>query len=327
MSRTDHDTTGHAKSVPFNKIFIDPKINSRKKLRDIPELAKNIDENGLQSALLVTNGGDAEHPYTLVAGFRRGAALNTLKWGSKLVNVIVVDDAQGSNLIENILREPLPALDLAKRLAEMKEGTYYVPNDGETRKWTNAELSKLLSRSQSHITNFVRVHESLTDEVKNLIGPFDPPGRLLFVWAGKTPAKQLEAAQEWVKYQKNLEKAGKTRKAHGEGDPATSNSSKPGKKVLTEKFEQLTWKSETARAGSKEAEIAAAVAESLRFVLGDVKRFPIDVWTGEDAKAYKAARKEEAAEESEEEVEEYRSIRATPIANDNAIEVSVRKAA
>ncbi len=133
MSRSHaaESTVREAKSVPFSKIFIDPKINSRKKLHKIPELAKNIEENGLESALLVTNGGGKDQPYTLAAGYRRCAALNKLGWGDKPVNVIVVPNLQGSNLIENVLREPLPAYDLAERLAQMKEGEYYDPSVAE----------------------------------------------------------------------------------------------------------------------------------------------------------------------------------------------------
>jgi len=309
MSRSDTTHAHATKSVPFNQIFIDPKINSRKKLKDIPELAKNIDQNGLLIPLLVTNGGDDSHPYTLVGGFRRGEALGPkhLDWGKRPVNVIVVDNAQGSNLIENVLRAPLPALDLAERLAEMKAGTYHDPSvkEGEElKKYTTAELAALLSKTASHIANLIRVHESITDDVRKVVSLWDPPARLLFVWAGKPEGKQLELAQEWAKYMEQLEKGGRRRQVKGAGNKASSTSSKPSKADLDDRWNQLTWKAENKK--GKAAEIAAAAAEVLRFVLGEIKTFPTDVLSGDDVREYRAAVKaeEKAAKEAEAEEED-----------------------
>jgi ParB-like chromosome segregation protein Spo0J len=226
-SRSHAHQIGVAKTVPFSQIFIDPKVNSRKKLKGIPELAKNIDVNGLQSALTVTNGGDDKAPYTLCAGFRRAAALNVLGWGNKPVNIIVVETAPDANLIENVQRADLPALDLAERICAMIDGSYYVPEGTEPKKYTKAEIAGILSKSASHIQNYVRVHNDVTDEVKALVKDHEPSARMLFAWAAMSPAKQLEAATAWVKDQDQLAKSGKTRKAKSKDGGAGSSS--PGK--------------------------------------------------------------------------------------------------
>jgi ParB/RepB/Spo0J family partition protein len=303
-SRSHAHDIGAAKTVPFNQIFIDPKVNSRKKLKGIPELAKSIDQNGLQSALTVTNGGDDKHPYTLQAGFRRAAAMNSLGWGNKPVNIIVVEKGPDANLIENIQREGLPALDLAERICKMLDGSYHVPEGSEPRTYTKAEISGILSKSTSHVANFVRVHNEVTDEVKALVKDHEPSARVLFAWAAMSKPKQLEAAEAWVKDQDALVKSGKTRKAKGskgEGEGSGGGKSSPGKKILMEKYEQLAWKGESVK--GKSGEIAQAAAEVLGFVLGveGHKRFPTDIFSAEDAKAYKEAMKEADAEEEVEE--------------------------
>ena len=298
-SRSHAHQIGVAKTVPFSQIFIDPKVNSRKKLKGIPELAKNIDQNGLQSALTVTNGGDDKHPYTLCAGFRRAAALNVLGWGNKPVNIIIVDTAPDANLIENVQRADLPALDLAERICAMIAGSYYVPEGVEAKKYTKAEIAGILSKSASHVQNFVRVHNDVTNEVKALVAAHEPSARVLFAWAAMSAPKQLEAATAWVKDQDQLAKSGKTRKAKSKDGGGGSSS--PGKKILMEKYEQLAWKGENVK--GKGGEIAQAAAEVLGFVLGveGHKRFPAEIFSAEDAKAYKAAMKDAETEEVEEE--------------------------
>ncbi len=105
-------------------------------------------------------------------------------------------------------------------------------------------------------------------------------------------------AKEWIAYHKRLEAGGRKRQAKGGGDKATSNKSKPGKKDLQEKEDQLLWKADHAKKGSREAEVAAAVAEVVRWFLGE-GRFPSDVFSGDDGKAYKAFVKAQDKAEAE----------------------------
>lgn len=304
MSRNESPETPKVKTVPLSSIFVDPKINSRRKLTDIPELAKSIKTKGLLIPLLVTNGGSQEKPYTLQGGHRRVAAMQSLGWKDEMVNVVIVPNNPDANLIENVVRVGLPALDLAERVVEMCDGTYYVPEGEEARKYSKDEIGQLLGKSTSHIQNYARIHMNLTDEVKTLVRPHDPSARVLVAWAAMKPEKQLEAAKEWVSYQEKLVKAGKKRNAK-KGKEEGGGSGKPGKKFLVEKFEQLTWKASAVR--GKEGEIAAAAAQILGFVLAmdGFKRFPSEIFSAEDAKAFKAAMKAaEAADEAAEVDEE-----------------------
>lgn len=298
---------GQYKEVPFNSIGRPKDLNSRRKLRNIPALAKSIEEKGLLVPLQVTNGGDT---LTLAGGWRRAAALEHINWGSKLVPVIVVDNNVEANIIENV-REDVPALDLAERLAQMAEGTYPTPEGVEPRKYSKAELAGLFPKPKStqYVSNLIRCHNAIFDDVKAFIRTedLDVPTRVLFAWAAiKSADKQLEVAHEWSKEQAKLEKTGKVKRAKGtkeEGEGGTG-SAKPGKKVLGELFEILSWKSETAK--GKEAEVAAANAQLLRFVLGEVSRLPTEVLSADDKKAYKEHLKaeEQAAADAEAEAEE-----------------------
>lgn len=189
------------KMVPFNQIKVQDELNSRQHLHGIKDLAASIAENGLKSAVLVTNGGDEKHPYTLAAGYRRMAALKSLNWGTKPVPVIVVVDNALDNLIENVERDDLHPLDLAERLADMLSGTYATPEGVEARKWDKKELANKVNLSMPSLSNYIRVHEKLSAEVKALLrkAPIQAPLRLLFEWVMLTPEKQEEAVEEWLK--------------------------------------------------------------------------------------------------------------------------------
>lgn len=294
---------GTYKEVPFNSILRPEHLNSRKKLKDIPQLAKSIEDRGLLIPLHVTNGGE---DLTLSAGWRRAAALEQLGWGSKLVPVIVVDSNVETNLVENV-REDVPALDLGERLAKMHAGEYPTPEGVEPRKYSKQELAALFPKPKStqYVANLIRVHEQITDEVKALIDGEDVPARVLLSWAAKKADKQLEAATEWLKEQEALEKTGKQKRAkgsRGEGGEDSGKPTKPGKKVLGELFNMLEWKAENTRSKG-EATIAAANAQLLRFVLGETTRIPSEVLSADDKKAYKEYLKAEAQAEADAEAE------------------------
>ena len=94
--------------VPLSSIKIVEGFNSRKKMTNIPALAKSIQRRGLKQPLLVRDAGDGT--FLLVAGERRYHAVTSLGWTEVKVTLndkITQDDACDAldNLIENLQRE------------------------------------------------------------------------------------------------------------------------------------------------------------------------------------------------------------------------------
>jgi ParB/RepB/Spo0J family partition protein len=307
------------KMVPFNEIGVSD-INARKHLKDVAGLAASIKENGLLEPLVVTNGGAGKYPYTLSAGNRRHAALSFLKWGTKEVPVVIsTQDNAIINLVENIQRDDLPAFDLARQLAAMRDGTYRVPEGQEARKWDKAELATKIGKSAAHVRNLLRVDENIVKEVKKKIGSKDPPARFLFALAGMTPEAQVEAADAWVAEQEATEKLGakkRPRKKTGDKDEGGGGGKdgfvsakkvvsiiKGTKYTLPDYVAVLEAKSEQVKS-KEEALLLQGRAEALKFILGmkGFKKFPgivaddFDLIAEEDEEE-EAVEEEEVAEE------------------------------
>jgi ParB/RepB/Spo0J family partition protein len=105
--------------IPLTQLIEDDG-NVRSKLTGIEELAESLKTLGqLQPILVTATRGDV--PYRVVAGHRRLAAARLA--GIETLSAIVVDGEASSTrtvqLVENIQREDLPALDVADALREM----------------------------------------------------------------------------------------------------------------------------------------------------------------------------------------------------------------
>ena len=142
--------------IPIEKIFRDE--NQPRKEFDkekIEELAQSINKNGLiQPLILIKNNNDS---YTLVAGERRwrAAQIANLKI---LPSLLLPDDLDKDeiSLIENIQRENLKVTEEAQAYQKL-----IVKNS-----YTHDQLSKIVGKSRSHVTNLLRIlnlHEYFSD--------------------------------------------------------------------------------------------------------------------------------------------------------------------
>src|SRR5210317_2221487 len=133
--------------IPIERIFRDE--NQPRKEFDkekIEELAQSINKNGIIQPLIVTKK-DSEN-YTLVAGERRWRA-------SQIANLKIIPalllpsdlDKDEISLIENIQRENLKATEEAQAYQRLIEKNNY----------THDQLSKIVGKSRSHITNLLRI--------------------------------------------------------------------------------------------------------------------------------------------------------------------------
>ena len=144
--------------IPIEKIFRDE--NQPRKEFDkekIEELAQSINKNGLIQPLILTK---KDHDsYTLVAGERRwrAAQIANLKLLPSLLLPADLDKDEIS-LIENIQRENLKVTEEAQAYQKLIEKNSY----------THDQLSKIVGKSRSHITNLLRIL-NLNEYFSNLL--------------------------------------------------------------------------------------------------------------------------------------------------------------
>ena len=133
--------------IPIEKIFRD-ETQPRKEFNKekINELAQSIRKNGLIQPLIVTKR--STDTFLLVAGERRWrAAQNT---DLKVLPALLLPkdlDKDEISLIENIQREDLKVSEEAKAYQRLIEKNNY----------THEDLSKIVGKSRSHITNLLRI--------------------------------------------------------------------------------------------------------------------------------------------------------------------------
>ena len=133
--------------IPIEQIFRDE--NQPRKEFDkekIEELAQSIHKNGLIQPLILTKKED--NNYMLVAGERRwrAAQIANLKMIPSLLLPEDLDKDEIS-LIENIQRENLKISEEAQAYQRLIEKN----------KYTHEELSIIVGKSRSHITNLLRI--------------------------------------------------------------------------------------------------------------------------------------------------------------------------
>ena len=178
--------------IPIERIFRDE--NQPRKEFDkekIEELAQSINKNGLIQPLIVTKK-DSEH-YTLVAGERRWRASQIANLKTLPALLLPTDlDKDEISLIENIQRENLKVTEEAQAYQRLIEKNSY----------THDQLSKIVGKSRSHITNLLRIlnlHEYFSDLLNRGIISMGHARALV----GKTP----EELDERLLSQINLGKA------------------------------------------------------------------------------------------------------------------------
>lgn len=129
------------------------------------ELAESIKNDGLLQPIVVTEDIDG---YVLIAGERRFRASKLAKL--KEIRAIVLNsDEQKMRqfaLIENIQREELNAVELAQAYGELIKLHDY----------THEELSSVIHKSRTHITNTLRLLQLSTKTQKALVEKKITPG-------------------------------------------------------------------------------------------------------------------------------------------------------
>jgi ParB family chromosome partitioning protein len=133
--------------VPIEQIFRDE--NQPRKEFDkekLNELSQSIIKNGLIQPLIIRPKNDAG--YVIVAGERRWRASQLANLKTIPCLMLPVDlDKDEVSLIENIQREDLKISEEATAYQKLIDKN----------KYTHEELSKIVGKSRSHITNLLRI--------------------------------------------------------------------------------------------------------------------------------------------------------------------------
>ena len=142
--------------IPIEKIFRDENQPRKEFDREkIEELAQSIYKNGLIQPLILTKKNSQS--YTLVAGERRWRAAQVANLKILPALLLPADlDKDEISLIENIQRENLKVTEEAQAYKRLIEKNNY----------THDQLSKIVGKSRSHITNLLRIlnlHEYFSD--------------------------------------------------------------------------------------------------------------------------------------------------------------------
>jgi len=197
--------------LPMSAIVVDYDFNQRQRrimemegkrveeYRGIPELARDIKDNGQITPVLVQPVPGKEGQYFLVAGFRRYNALKLLGADFIEAKIDVGDARRGAllNLKENINRDSLTSYEIAHGMVWLRD----------TYGYTQAQVAKELAAgtdykgdgmSRSYVGNLMRCIDNLHDDIaeawKN-----NAPGLttdLLIKWAGREKDEQVELWDE-----------------------------------------------------------------------------------------------------------------------------------
>ncbi len=320
MTQAETIQDGDVKMVPFNQVDFDAENNARRELKDIDELAESIKFTGhLLEPIGVSNGGTGDKPYKAEYGFRRGAALKKLRWGDKLIPVVMVskEKATEANLIENVCRKDLPTIDVAQRLRDMEAGE--APG-AFGRKYTKAELAKIVNRSVAHVGNLIRAVNNCGKAAKDAWRKYEAPTTVVFYWASlKDEAEQDKAVAKFIAEQERIKERTKalSGKEGGDGesegggrrsrsDEEEDDGPKPlvkGKKAteLENLKNIIEWKLATGQIkGVGDTAAAEAEVRVLRYMLGEIARYP-SISAAEKKEYKKFCDEQNAPQETEEE--------------------------
>ena len=207
---------------------IEPMLNQPRKVFDeekLEELTQSIIENGVIQPILVVKD---ENGYTIVAGERRWRAAK--KAGLKTMPAIIKDYTSTKKkqvaLIENIQREDLNIVEIARAIKELMEMEGY----------TQTEVAKITGKSLPTVSNIMRLlklQEKILDYV--LEGKL-VEGHARALLAIEDEDKQLEIAEKII--EKNLTVRDVERLIYGAQEYVRKQEKKKPKAVYYKKLEE-----------------------------------------------------------------------------------------
>ena len=147
---TNNPLKSNIKKIPIE--FINPTSWQPRKHFDqesLKELSLSIREKGIFQPILVRSVKNNNSRYEIIAGERRWRAAQLAKLHDVPCIILDIDDKEASeiSIIENIQRQDLSSVEEAEGYTTLiKEHNY-----------THEELSEIIGKSRSHISNMIRL--------------------------------------------------------------------------------------------------------------------------------------------------------------------------
>ena len=115
----------------------------------LEELANSIKKNGIIQAIAVRQSNSDKNKYEIVAGERRWLAAQRAGLHEIPVNILELSDVESLEvaIVENIQRDDLTPIEEARGYKRLSEEF----------KYDHENISKLMSKSRSHISNTLRL--------------------------------------------------------------------------------------------------------------------------------------------------------------------------
>jgi ParB family transcriptional regulator, chromosome partitioning protein len=176
------------KVIELNITEVEPTLNQPRKVFDkekLQELADSIKEHGVLQPILVVKD---DNGYTIVAGERRWRASKMA--GLKVIPAIIKDYTDSKKkqvaLIENIQREDLNIVEVAKAIKELMD------IDG----YTQSEVAKITGKNLSTVSNIMRLLKLQDIILENLMDGKIVEGHARALLAVEDKQKQLDILEK-----------------------------------------------------------------------------------------------------------------------------------
>lgn len=220
---TQEYATKNEKIIEMKINEVEPNRNQPRKSFDedkLGDLANSIKEHGVLQPIIVAKRDDY---YQIIAGERRWRASKMA--GLKTIPTIVRDYDEKKTrevaLIENIQRENLNPIEVARALKELME----------EHNLTQEELSKTLGKSRSAIANTVRIL-NLDERVLDLVSEGKlSEGHARSLASIESPQKQYKLALDMINLDMSVREAENLVKEAKEEKPSKNAKGKVKKKV------------------------------------------------------------------------------------------------
>lgn len=259
--------------IPLSQIVADPSNNARSFLPGIPELAKDIETNGLLQPLVVTAPDEdaLDARYVLRAGFRRFAALQTL--GITEVDV-TVSDKPGKiiNLVENWAREDISVYDFATAIMKLNDEGMTAQKIGKHLQGTRADA---FGSSTANLGNLIRLRRNLAPAILEQWAAGHPAAttKNLMMIVGKKNTTHEEQIMLWNRLTGlEAEQAEERRAALNgeaeEGDDDVTVPPPPKKRTSVAAFKMLEKLDDLNSKGHLSLERLNSATETIKWVFG-----------------------------------------------------------
>lgn len=179
------EVKGNSQELPIDKIQ-PGKFQPRSYFNeeDLAELAESIRKNGVVQPIVVRPIEGGAKPYEIIAGERRWRASSIIGKTNIPVVIMELSDRQALEIaiVENVQRKNLKPLEIAAGYQRLINEFSY----------TQEELSEVIGKSRTQITNTLRLLE-LPDDVKSLVdGDLITVGHARALLVARDPASIAE---------------------------------------------------------------------------------------------------------------------------------------